>query len=341
MLFKKTDQKNNIQEEYSGLGYSSLIVSVTAKCNFNCPHCLRRLSAERGSSGNDLPVSIFEKVLTGGQRMNFNMVVLTGGEPILHSQFGALIEIIKKYNYRFSFISNGWFYNEYFDIIKNYKDSITVISLSLDGATAKVHDSVREKPGSFERVMEAIKFYSKESIPLLTGFCLTKQNYDQIEKIANLCLEHKIKMLRYNYLIAPSEFSLSDEELDLAIQKIFYLRNKFRNRLNILISPHFFQTKNFNLTIHFCSNLNGLQPHIDHDGGMIPCCDIYRECKNKPLIQEKGFEECYRINLDVINEIKKQRLQDMFDCPENAIGTCAYCNRYIENCLNLIKTKGP
>ncbi len=70
---------------------------------------------------------------------------------------------------------------------------------------------------------------------------------------------------------------------------------------------------------------------------MIFCCDIFQKCSQKPLIQKEGFEKSYRICLETANQIKKQRLYDIFNNPEGVIGTCDYCNKHVEKALKMAR----
>ena len=313
----------------------ALVFSVTTRCNFSCPHCLRQLVDSGKTVIKDLPISVFEMALKGGKKIGFKKVAFTGGEPILHPQFREMVELIKKYNYDFRIVSNGWFYKDYLPIINSAKKNFDAINFSLDGATAEVHDSFRNKPGSFERIMEAIKLYQQNQIPIILVTCLNKKNYDQIEKIVNLCLGFKIKWLRVTLEMPVPNSGLTDEELLDMARRIVCLREKFKNQVFISPCSSFFQKdENRRKVINFCSILkDGPHPLIDQDGGMIFCCDIFQKCSQKPLIQKEGFEKSYRITLNVINEIKKQRLRDLLNNPEEATGTCDYCNKYIGKVL--------
>lgn len=247
------------------------------------------------------------------------------------------MELTKKYNYNYRIVSNGWFYKDYLPIINSNRENFDAINFSLDGATAEAHDNFRNKPGSFQRIIEAIRLYKKNQIPIVLITCLSKKNYDQIEKIINLCLKLKIKWFKITLETPVLNLGLTDEKLFAAVQRISYLREKLKNRVFVSFCSSFWN-RSKRKVVNFCSILrDGLYPMIDQEGGMIFCCDIFQKCGQKPLIQREGFEKSCRITLNVVNEIKKQRLHDLLNSPEEAIGTCDYCNKHIEKALEIAR----
>ncbi len=224
------------------------IVSVTTRCNFHCPHCLREEVDKRKTINRDLPISVLEEALKEGKKINFQFVSFTGGEPILHPQFEEMISLTNKYGYRFNFASNGWLHKEYWDILKKYFQNLDFIFLSLDGTTSEVHDAVRNKLGSFDKLIETISFYKKQNLPLMATFCVTKKNFHQIEKLPDFCLGLGIKRLKWATVIPvygengmiSLEYALSDNERTEALEKIINLRERFKSQCDILVTRSFY-----------------------------------------------------------------------------------------------------
>lgn len=329
---------------------SGFIISITTRCNFNCPHCLRSEVDKNKSLVKDLPVPVFKTVLKEGKKINFQFVSLTGGEPILHPYFRKVISLINQYNYKLFITSNGWLYKEYWEVIKQNPRNKTIF-LSVDGTTAEVHDTIRDKQGSFERLIEAIEFYRGRRVPMIITFCVTKQNYHQIEKLPEFCLKHGIKFIKWITVFPVIKNSsgidsinnvLTDSERREALQKIFNLQEKFKGRCAFLITSSFFSVSRIlnngldKNRIDFCPALNGSAFYIDHDGGMLFCCDLRRECRNKPLVQNFGFEKSLKITLDVANEIKKKFLDNLLNSSQKITRICEFCNDNVESCLELV-----
>ncbi len=133
----------------------AIVLHITNRCNFNCSFCVRNHSIVAGEkiTDRDLAVPVFKEILVGGKKNGIQENFFSGGEPILHPYFRELIWLTSKYNYKFGIISNGWFFEDYWPIIKGYWKNIFELTFSLDGATAAVHDLIRNKRSSFKRTI--------------------------------------------------------------------------------------------------------------------------------------------------------------------------------------------
>ena len=57
---------------------------------------------------------------------------------------------------------------------------IKMVSLSLDGSTAEVHDNFRQSPGSFEGVVRAAEIFRRNGQKFLINSSFTKRNQTDI-----------------------------------------------------------------------------------------------------------------------------------------------------------------
>ena len=195
--------------------------------------------------------------------------------------------------------------------------------------------------------MEAIQFYKKQGVFLIAAFCATKNNFHQIEEFPDFCLKLGIDAIKWITAIpvydksgAPmTEYILTDDERNDALSKILNLQEKFKSDCRFIITRSFYPvSENSGIgngkEIYTCPILNCHSLYIDHDGGVLFCCDINRKCKNKPLIKEKGFGKALDITMDTANEIKKKASQILLN--GRKIGRfCDFCNKNVENCLDL------
>ena len=61
-----------------------------------------------------------------------------------------------------------------------------LVGLSLDGPDAYSHDSFREKPGNFDRVMDLLRGLNEKSIPMIVRTIVSKRNASGVPRIALL-----------------------------------------------------------------------------------------------------------------------------------------------------------
>ena len=176
-----------------------IAIEVTRKCNLKCIHC-RSASTIESESG----VWNLEKIKNLYQsisKLSKPTIVLTGGEPLLHEEIFDMIEEGNKFGFRMCLATNGTLIDE--EIAKKLKKlNIKMVSLSLDGSTAEVHDNFRQQKGAFEGVMRAIEILKKYNIPFLINSSFTKRNAFDIPNIYKLM--KKIKPTAwYMFLILP------------------------------------------------------------------------------------------------------------------------------------------
>ena len=130
-----------------------LTVLVTQRCNLRCAHCLR----EHPDKPSDLDVDVYRRVLDDCRRADFQVVHYTGGEPCLHPDFAAMVDMAVERGFRFSINTNGWIVDRYLPVVEKHREAFDYFSISVDGATAAVHDEQRRRKGSFDHALEAIR----------------------------------------------------------------------------------------------------------------------------------------------------------------------------------------
>ena len=128
-----------------------LVLLTTTRCNLRCKHCLRGYDQPPA----DFPLELLTQLLADARLFGAHRVALTGGEPGLHPQFGELVRLAVEAGYTWHFVSNGLRTDLYLPVIEKYRESLTAIALSLDGASAEAHNAVRGHPQAFELLREA------------------------------------------------------------------------------------------------------------------------------------------------------------------------------------------
>ncbi|MHC4566997.1 MAG: radical SAM protein, partial [Planctomycetota bacterium] len=137
----------------------------TIKCNLTCAHCRRIESDEQAhtdmstAQGKAMIEQLAE--LGKGQPM-MPVLVFSGGEPLCRED---LFETIAR---------------------KIKESGIARVSVSLDGATAEVHNKLRQLEGSFESALEGIGHLRDEGVPFQINITLTKHNAHQLEDVYEL-----------------------------------------------------------------------------------------------------------------------------------------------------------
>ncbi len=165
-----------------------LFWETTIKCNLACAHCRRLESNE--AAVRDLTTAqakdlIEQLVELGRSQSVMPMLVFSGGEPLCREDLFELIAYAGSIGIIPALATNGTLINEKTaEKIRN--SGIARVAVSLDGATAEVHNKLRQLDGSFERAVEGIGHLRDKNVPFQINVTLTKHNAEQLEDIYEL-----------------------------------------------------------------------------------------------------------------------------------------------------------
>lgn len=126
-------------------------------------------------------------------------ICLCGGETMLKKELiYKICEAIKKSDYKkvsVCTVSNGYLIDE--DTAdKLAKCGLELIQISLDGATSETHDWLRNKKGSYEHAIHAIKMLVKKGMNVAVAFTPTKKNIGELAQAIDLAHELGVKFFR-------------------------------------------------------------------------------------------------------------------------------------------------
>ena len=157
---------------------------ITRRCNLRCVHC--RSSSQLEVDGHpDFSLDEAKRVLDDIRSYASPVVVLSGGEPLLRPDVFDIARYGTALGLRMCLATNGSLVTA--DTCRQITESgIRMVSLSLDGSTATVHDDFRNQPGAFDGVMNAIRLFNAHNIDFLVNSSFTKRNQDEAPKIHQL-----------------------------------------------------------------------------------------------------------------------------------------------------------
>lgn len=219
----------------------SVTFVLTYNCNFMCPYCFEKNTPKSSSiMTKDMVDRIYDL-----HNNNINYITFYGGEPLLLENKEIINYIISKSpKATFSFITNGYYLNEFYDIFSKIK--IGLVQVTLDG-TSEIHNQTRilKKSGNtYDKILEGIELYLKSSINIKIRINVSDKN---LNNIAILCRQLKKQFVKYlNYL------SFEIQPLfQLEIQKRMFLEDTV---FRIMVEENNEQVLNTTLN----SNLNNL-----------------------------------------------------------------------------------
>ena len=157
---------------------------ITRRCNLSCVHC--RSSSSLEIEGHpDFSLAEARRVLDDIHSYASPVVVLSGGEPLLRKDVFDIADHGTGLGLRMCMATNGTLVTQ--ETCRNIKATgIKMVSLSLDGASAPVHDDFRNQPGAFDGTMNAIRLFNEHKIPFLINSSFTQRNKEEAPKLHEL-----------------------------------------------------------------------------------------------------------------------------------------------------------
>lgn len=169
---------------------NQVIFFVTSKCNLRCQHCFYWRSLNKS---DDLRFEEIEKI---SQNLpNFNLLLLSGGEPFLREELVEIIRLFWKNN-RISFVgipTNGTLTTRIVSQTKKILEIDPKLSVnlyfSIDGL-APLHDSIRRVKGSFKKALKSIREVNNlkkhhQNLSVNINTVISASNLKEIEQFIN------------------------------------------------------------------------------------------------------------------------------------------------------------
>src|SRR5580658_538807 len=125
-----------------------LILNIHERCNCRCVMC----DIWKREGGAELDVDVLARHRESIIKLGVRQVVLTGGEPLLHTAFADLCSFFRECDVKITLLSTGLLLKKRAKVIAS---SVDEIILSLDGPE-ETHDSVRRVRLGFQLIREGI-----------------------------------------------------------------------------------------------------------------------------------------------------------------------------------------
>ena len=214
-----------------------VILMPHSRCNCRCVMC----DIWKGNNNvRQIDESDVQKLLDSFKKLNTKLIVMSGGEALMHPNFFKLCDIIKSQKINICILSTGLLLKKYASEIITKTDEVIV---SLDGS-GEVHDKIRNIPNAFDKLNEGVQELKKLNKNYrVTARCVVQRdNFRDLSNIVNAA--HEIGLDQISFLAADvstdafnrpelwgdekiGEVKLSKEELNI-----------FKDEIESLIKSH-------------------------------------------------------------------------------------------------------
>ncbi len=280
MLFE-----NGIFEECKG--EKTITISITNRCNLSCKHCCVSAGTQEEIEKYQL-IDILEKCI----RWKPERIVISGGEPLIRSDFVEIIQFLRKrYNGYLTLATNGILIN--YEMAKFIKYNFDQIDISIDGIDEETCALVRGK-GVFHKVLNKIELLKSVGMEKITlSMVIGEYNKEIEEKFINLNKRLGTKPVIRGF----SAVGRGKENVKL-FQKEAYIGK---------ITNEYFERK-----IIKCSSCKAGMTNlfIDYKGNVFPCMLLNKEMFYMGNVNEiDSFDELHTQSniIDICLKLKAQK----------------------------------
>ncbi|MBF0432939.1 MAG: radical SAM protein [Fibrobacteria bacterium] len=302
-------------------------INLTNACNLDCPHCYLDAENRNFDSSNALFLKDLKPVFENVAEMApGTIIILTGGEPLLHPDLENIIACGKKLGLRMVMGTNGVLFTKEL-LVRLKKAGLEGVSISLDSVSPESHDSFRGQVGSFVKSCDAFRICRDLSLHSQVNFTVSHNNLNEIETLPSLAKELGASMVNYFFLVCvgrgESKLDITPQQYEDALTLIARMQQKEKGlMIQARCAPHYKrilynEDKNSAFTrasgydgggclaaTHYC--------RISYNGEVTPCPYMELSAGN---IKDKSFHEIWK------SSILFKNLRD----PEQLQGKCSVC----------------
>ena len=208
---------------------SSLYLYLSDRCNLRCGHCwISPAFSTEAQSG--VPLPRLKKIIREARDLGLASVKLTGGEPFLYQEIRALLEFLAAAGLTVYIETNGSLLDA--SLVRHLeKCGPGLISVSLDGASPAVHESIRGVGGCFEATRKGLQLLAEAGLPVQVIMTLQRKNREEIPDLIALCEEMGAESLKINHLLPCGRARQRFEQREnLPLEELIALYNEVDQR---------------------------------------------------------------------------------------------------------------
>jgi radical SAM protein len=167
-----------------------VIWEMTRACDLACAHCRAEAMPQRnpGELSTAEARKLIDEIAEFGTPPP--LIVLTGGDPMKRPDLGELVAYATSRNLPIAFSPSVTPLVTPGAIAKLRACGLKALSLSVDGASAQVHDAFRGIEGVFDRTMEIWEAARAIGLKVQINTTVTRRNLADLPRIAHLVLQH-------------------------------------------------------------------------------------------------------------------------------------------------------
>lgn len=171
-------------------------LEITQACNMKCLHCYE--GSSHVQSKNKLNLTQWKHIIDQLKMLDVERVVVIGGEPTINPDVIEILKYLSFKNVPTTLFTNAFFKDE--KLRETIVEHKIRLKISLYGHNATVHDTITTIPGSFDRLIENIKYFIQKSVDISLAVTLMKENENYVNEIEDFIKSLGIKQYKFDVI---------------------------------------------------------------------------------------------------------------------------------------------
>lgn len=208
--------------------------NVTNRCNLSCAHCYIN-AAPSAQWSNELTLDEAKAFIDDLAEIKTPLLMFSGGEPLVRNDIWKLLDHARSRGLKTALSSNGTLITK--NVAKKIKDlEVEYVGISLDGANEKIHDAIRNQPGSFRKSVRALKNCVEAGLKCGIRMTITKDNYHEVSRLLSLAIRLGVPRFCIYWLVPSgrgrqlySSKRLGNEEVTKVLDLLYMKAKEFNS----------------------------------------------------------------------------------------------------------------
>ena len=292
--------------------------NVTNACNMYCAHCYRDAGCK---AEDELSTADAKKLLTEIKRAGFQIMIFSGGEPLMRPDILELVKFADSLGLFPVFGTNGTLITP--QMARDLKAAgARAMGISLDSLDAAKHDKFRSFPGGWQGAVDGMKNCKAAGLPFQIHTTVMDWNAPELEDMIDFAVEIGARAHHFFFLVPTGraatieEESLRAEQYEDVLTRIMRKQQTVPIELKPTCAPQFLRiAAELGLKSRFHRGcLAGLSYCIISPKGKVQPCAYLKEYLGD--VRETPFDEIWRNN-PVLQKLRTMKY-------DGGCGACKY-----------------
>jgi len=292
--------------------------NVTNACNMYCAHCYRDAGCK---AEDELSTADAKKLLTEIKRAGFQIMIFSGGEPLMRPDILELVKFASDLGLFPVFGTNGTLITP--QMAKDLKAAgARAMGISLDSLDAAKHDKFRSFPGGWQGAVDGMKNCKAAGLPFQIHTTVMDWNAPELEDMIDFAVEIGARAHHFFFLVPTGraatieEESLRAEQYEDVLTRIMKKQQTVPIELKPTCAPQFLRiAAELGMKSRFHRGcLAGLSYCIISPKGKVQPCAYLKEYLGD--VRETPFDEIWRNN-PVLQKLRTMKY-------DGGCGACKY-----------------